>query len=53
MSVPTGYCSRIVPQSWLAVKKFIDIGAILIDEDNRVETGVVQLNHSKKFLRLK
>ena len=44
ISMPTGCYGRIAPRSGLALKKFIDIGAGLIDEDYRGEIGVVLFN---------
>jgi len=37
IAVPTGNYGRVAPRSGLAVKKFIDTGAGVIDEDYRGE----------------
>ena len=44
MSMPSGCYGRIAPRSGLALKKFIDVGAGVIDEDYRGEIGVVLFN---------
>ena len=41
-----GCYARITPRSALAVKKYIDVGAGVIDSDYRGEVGVVLFNHS-------
>ena len=41
ISMPTGCYGRIAPRSGLAIKKFIDVGAGVVDEDYRGELGVV------------
>ena len=41
MSMPTGCYGRIAPRSGLALKKFIDVGAGVVDEDYRGELGVI------------
>ena len=46
VSLPLGVYARIAPCSGLAVKKFIDVGAGVIDSDYRGEIGVVLFNHS-------
>ena len=38
--------ARIAPPSRLAIKKFIDVGAGVIDQDYRGGVGVVLFNHS-------
>ena len=46
ISFPLGVYARIAPRSGLAVKKFIDVGAGVVDSDYRGEIGVVLFNHS-------
>ena len=45
-SLPSGVYARMAPHSGLAVKKFIDVGAGVIDSDYQGEIGVVLFNHS-------
>lgn len=44
--IPPGYYGRIAPRSGLAVSKFIDVGAGVVDEDYRGNVGVVLFNFS-------
>ena len=44
MALPPGCYGRIAPRPGLALKKFIDVGAGVIDADNRGEVGVVLFN---------
>ena len=44
ISMPTGCYGRIAPRSGLALKKFIAVGARVVDEDYRGELGVVLFN---------
>ena len=46
ISFPPGLYARIAPRSGLAVKRFIDVGAGVIDHDYRGEVCVVLFNHS-------
>ena len=48
IAVPDGCYGRLAPRSGLAVKKYIDISAGVIDADYRGEIGVVLLNHSEE-----
>lgn len=45
VELPAGSYGRIAPRSGLAVKKFIDIGAGVVDVDYRGDVGVVIFNH--------
>ena len=44
ISLPPDYYDRIAPRSGLALKKFIDVGARVIDSNYRGEIGVVLFN---------
>ena len=44
IGMPPGCCGRIVPRSGLALKKFIDVGAGVVDADYRGKLGVVLFN---------
>ena len=46
IAVPDGWYGKIAPRSGLAAKKFIDVGAGVIDAEYRLEIGVVLFNDS-------
>ena len=53
LSFPTGLYARIAPRSGLALKKFIDVGAGVVDADYRGEVGVVLFNHGDQDFEVK
>ena len=53
ISFPPGLYARIAPRSGLVVKKFIDVGAGVVDQDYRGEVGVVLFNHSDVDFKVK
>ena len=46
LAMPSGCYGRIAPRSGLAIKKFIDVGAGVVDADYRGELGIVLFNFS-------
>ena len=48
MALPPGCYGRIAPRSGLALKKFIDVGAGVIDADYRGEVGVILFNFGEE-----
>ena len=50
---PTGLYAKIAPRSGLALKKFIDVGAGVVDADYRGEVGVVLFNHGDQDFEVK
>lgn len=48
MAIPEGCYGRIAPRSGLAVKKFIDVGAGVIDSDYRGEIRVLLFNFGEE-----
>ena len=53
IAAPPGTYARIAPRSGLAVKKFIDTGAGVVDEDYRGAVGVVLFNHGDEDFEVK
>ncbi len=53
IAIPENTYARIAPRSGLAVKKFIDTGAGVVDYDYRGEVGVVLFNHSDENFEIK
>ena len=53
IAVPNGCYGRLAPISGLAVKKYINVGAGVIDADYRGEVGVVLFNHSEEDFQIK
>ena len=52
ISFLAGLYARIAPRSGLALKKFIDVGASVVDADYRGEVGVVLLNHGDQDFKV-
>ena len=53
ISFPTSLYAKIAPRSRLALKKFIDVGAGVVDSDYRGEVGVVLFNHGDQDFEVK
>ena len=53
ISFPTGLYARIAPRSGLALKRFINVGAGVVDADYRGEVGVVLFNHGDHDFEVK
>ena len=53
IAVPEGHYGRMAPRSGLAVKKFIDIGAGVIDPDYRGEIMILVFNFSNEDFEVK
>jgi dUTP pyrophosphatase len=53
IAIPENTYARIAPRSGLAVKKFIDIGAGVVDYDYRGNVGVVLFNHGAEDFEVK
>ena len=52
VAIPYGYYGRIAPRSSLAVKKYIDIGAGVVDSDYRGEVKVLLIYSGREKLVL-
>lgn len=53
IAVPEGHYGRMAPRSGLAVKKFIDVGAGVIDCDYRGEIKILLFNFSDEDFEVK
>ncbi|GMF33897.1 unnamed protein product [Phytophthora fragariaefolia] len=53
IAVPDGCYARVAPRSGLALKKFIDTGAGVIDADYRGNVGVILFNHAAEDFPVK
>ena len=53
ISFPAGLYARIAPRSGLALKKFIDVGAGVLDHDYRGDVGVILFNHGDQDFEVK
>lgn len=53
IAIPEQTYARIAPRSGLAVKKFLDVGAGVVDYDYRGEVGVVLFNHGEEDFEVK
>ena len=53
ISFPTGLYARIAPRSGFALKRFIDVGAGVVDANYRGEVGVVLFNHGDQDFEVK
>ena len=49
ISFPAGLYARIAPRSGIALKKFIDVGAGVVDGDYKGEVGVVLFNDGDQY----
>ncbi len=52
MAIPLGCYGRIAPRSGLACKKFIDVGAGVVDSDYRGEVRVLLFNFGKEDFKV-
>jgi dUTP pyrophosphatase len=48
VAIPRGTYARVAPRSGLAWKKFIDVGAGVVDYDYRGNVGVILFNHGEE-----
>ena len=53
ISFSAGLYARIAPRLGLALKRFIDVGAGVVDADYRGEVGVVLFNHGDQDFQVK
>ena len=53
ISFPTSLYARIATRSGLALKRFIDVGAGVVDSNYRGEVGVVLFNHGDQDFEVK
>ena len=53
ISFPVGLYARIAPRSGLTLKKFIDVGAGVVDANCHGEVGVVLFNHGDQDFEVK
>ncbi|CAG9532047.1 unnamed protein product [Cercopithifilaria johnstoni] len=53
IEIPRGYYGRIAPRSGLAIKKFIDVGAGVVDSDYRGQLSVVLFNFGTEDFQVK
>lgn len=53
IAIPEGFYGRVAPRSGLAVKKFIDVGAGVVDADYRGEVMVLLFNFGKEDFEVK
>ncbi|VDK77642.1 unnamed protein product [Litomosoides sigmodontis] len=53
VEIPRGYYGRVAPRSGLAVKKFIDVGAGVVDSDYRGHLNVVLFNFGSEDFQVK
>ncbi|KAM3719920.1 Deoxyuridine 5'-triphosphate nucleotidohydrolase [Dirofilaria immitis] len=53
VQIPRGYYGRIAPRSGLAAKKFIDVGAGVVDSDYRGHLSIVLFNFGTEDFQVK
>ena len=53
ISFPEGLYTRIAPRLGLALKRFIDVGAVVVDADYKGEVGVVLFNYGDQDFEVK
>ena len=53
ISFPAGLYARIAPRSGLALKRFIDVGAGVVNADYHGEVGVILFNHGDQDFQVK